>query len=202
MPRLRIVRGDTKNSRGRRLLDLPALVQEHDVVGEALGLREVVRAHHDRRAARVDVAHDVFHRARGLGVEARRRLVEEQHFRPQRPRAREREPLLLAARQHARRAVGERAQGPRRRALPRCAPPLRRRECRRGRGHTGCWRRPSGAGARRAGRPWPVPEARVAARPSDRALRRRDEAVQQAQQRALAGAVGPEHRRERARARS
>ena len=43
-----------------------------------------------------------FDLARRTGIEVRGRLVEKQHFGPERPRARERELLLLAARQDAR----------------------------------------------------------------------------------------------------
>ncbi len=68
--------------------------------------------------------------------------------------------------------------------------------CRRGRARSGCWRRPSGAAAPPAGTPSPGPRAasRTAA-PANGARRRRDEPVQQAQQRALARAVGAEHER-------
>src|SRR5436189_5190332 len=60
----------------RRLLRQPSLVEKHDVIRQTLGLREVVRAHHDGRAARVDTAHNVLDGARGLRIEARRRLIE------------------------------------------------------------------------------------------------------------------------------
>ena len=58
-----------------------------------------------------DGAHDVLHRLGGGGIEARGRLVEKQDFRIARERAREREPLLLAAGKFSRRAIGERARG-------------------------------------------------------------------------------------------
>ena len=54
---------------------------------------------------------DLLDRAGGGRIEARRRLVEEQHFGTQRPGARQRHALLLAAREHARRAVGEGCRG-------------------------------------------------------------------------------------------
>ena len=94
----------------RRALDEPPVGQEQDLVAEAPRLAEVVRRHHDLGAARVDLAHDVLDLARRLGIEVRGRLVEEQHFGTQRPRARERE-ASAARRPRARaRAVGERAQ--------------------------------------------------------------------------------------------
>jgi hypothetical protein len=78
------------------------LVEEQDLVAEAAGLPEVVGAHDDLRARipdRLDDPLDLGARAR---IEARGRFVEEQHLGPQRPCAREREPLLLAAGEHAR----------------------------------------------------------------------------------------------------
>ena len=49
-----------------------------------------------------NLADDRLDLARRAGIEIRRGLVEEQHFGPERPRARERELLLLAAGEHAR----------------------------------------------------------------------------------------------------
>ena len=72
--------------------------------------------HDDLGAARVDLLDDALDLARRAGIEVRRGLVEEQHLGRKRPRARERELLLLAARQHA---CGTLARGraPRRREL-------------------------------------------------------------------------------------
>jgi hypothetical protein len=83
-------------------------VDEQDLVGEALRLAEVVRDHHDLGARRVDRAHDPLDLARRARIEVRGRLVEEQDLGLEHPGARERETLLLAARQHARRLVGDR----------------------------------------------------------------------------------------------
>ena len=118
--------GDSlKNTLGARALDEPALVQEQHLVGEAPRLTQVVRHHHDLRAGRVhrrDDALDLVGRAR---IEARGRLVEEQHLGIERPRAREREALLLAAGEHARRPVGE-APSPTRASAARRAVSARR----------------------------------------------------------------------------
>ena len=129
-----------------------------DLVAEAPRLRRgcasiitiVVPARVDRRDDRLDLA-------RRAGIEARRRLVEKQHVGLQRPRAREREALLLAAGQHARRAVarvarGRRSRAPRRaRRRARAAANAREREriARR-------WPAPSGAAAPAAGTPSPA----------------------------------------------
>ena len=108
MPRLRPWPAAAKNcSTGARSTTRP-WCEEQDLVAQAPRLAEVVRGHHDlgagaRRIARIDRL-DL---ARRAGIEARGRLVEEQHFRPQRPGARQREALLLAAGQHARRPVRE-----------------------------------------------------------------------------------------------
>ncbi len=90
-------------------------MQEDDVVGQALRLAEVVRRHHDRRAARMH--------ARGRSLSTSRvapgsRLAvgssRNSTSGSQRPGAREREALLLAARQHARRAIARARRGRRR----------------------------------------------------------------------------------------
>ena len=72
-----------------------------------LRLAEVVRGHHHLDAARADLAHDVLDRLGGGGIEAGGRLVEEQKIGVARERARQRQPLLLAARQPARRPALE-----------------------------------------------------------------------------------------------
>ena len=104
-----------KRSHGRVIGQLTG-AHEQDLVGEAPCLAEIVSRHHDLGAARMDLVDDALDLARCAGIEVRRRLVEEQHFRRQRPRARERELLLLAAGQYARRAVARRDRARRRRA--------------------------------------------------------------------------------------
>ena len=93
--------------RGRAVLDQPAAMQQHDVAGEPPGLAEIVGRHHHLDAARGDGAHDVLDRLGGGGIEAGGRLVEKQHGRIARQRARQRQPLLLAAGQPPRRAALE-----------------------------------------------------------------------------------------------
>ena len=140
----------------RRALDQPPLVDEQHLVAEAPRLAEVVRRHDDlgaRGVERLDHGLDLARRAR---IEARGRLVEKQHLRMQRPGAREREALLLAAREHARRPVREvgepdLAQRLQRERLAlggaaRARVPARRR----------CWRAPSGAASPGAGTPSPA----------------------------------------------
>ena len=77
------------------------------VAGEPARLAEIMGRHHDLDVALADGADDVLHRLGGGGIEARGRLVEEQHGRVARERARQRQPLLLAAGQPSRGAVGQ-----------------------------------------------------------------------------------------------
>ena len=89
--------------RRRTVFDQPAAMQQHDIAGEAFGLAEIVGRHHHLDAARADGADDVLDRLGGGRIEAGGRLVEKQHGRVARQRARQRQPLLLAARKPARR---------------------------------------------------------------------------------------------------
>jgi len=168
-------------------------VQEHDALRDAPRLREAVRGHGDGGAERVDRQHDALDLARGRRVEVRRRLVEEQHRRLQRPGASECEALLLAAGQRARRAAREPAEAHR----------LQRRHetILRGRAaHAGETQRMANVGRGVATQQHrPLEDHRLVAGPplgtgpADRSRRRSDEPVQHAQQGALAGAVRAEH---------
>ena len=100
---------------GRGLLGLgldAAVAHAHDAIG---GGRDVVvvRDHQDRLAARVQPAEQLEHLVAALGVERAGGLVGEQQRGLVGERPRDREPLALAARQHARRVlrlVGETEQ--------------------------------------------------------------------------------------------
>jgi hypothetical protein len=85
------------HARSRTVARDAAAREAHDPVG-ALGEREVVR-HEDERGARVavELLHHPDDAAPGLLVEVAGRLVGEEDLRPVRERARERDPLLLAA---------------------------------------------------------------------------------------------------------
>src|SRR5205085_9730951 len=76
------------------VLDEPPLVQDDDAIG---GLRNTQAVRHDqcRQAVVAYRAHD---RLLGRGVHARKDVVEDQDRRAARQRARERQPLPLAAR--------------------------------------------------------------------------------------------------------
>ena len=93
-------------------------MQEQHFVAEPTRLAHVVRHHHDLRSRRVHRHDDALDLVGRAGIEARGRLVEEQHLRVERPRARKREALLLAAREHARRMVGVARRARRGRARP------------------------------------------------------------------------------------
>ena len=131
-----------------------------------LACAEIVRGHHHLDAARGDGAHDVLDRLGGGGIEAGGRLVEKQHFGIARQRARQRQPLLFAARQPPRRTAVRVRRGRPARAIRRCGwragraarPPRPARSGHYRRRCGGAW---SGAGtgwrggpaARRRGRP-------------------------------------------------
>jgi len=88
---------------GARSLDQPSLMQKQNFVGHAPCLSEAVGDHEYFRACAVHGGDDSFDFLRRAGVEASSRLVEEKNFGAQRPRARQREPLLLSSGEHARR---------------------------------------------------------------------------------------------------
>src|SRR5262249_6496944 len=93
--------------RRRPLLEQAATMQEHDLVGKAPRLAEIVRGHHDLRAREVDRADDLLDGARRRRIQVRRRLVEEQHLGRGGPGARQRQALLLADGERPRRPVRE-----------------------------------------------------------------------------------------------
>ena len=95
---------------GRRAFGDAALVQENDFFRQAPRLAEIVGGHDDTGAGLVNIGDDAFHLARRGRVETGGRLVKEQDARFERPGACQGNPLLLAARQDARRTLGEMAQ--------------------------------------------------------------------------------------------
>ena len=135
-------------------LDDAAAMQQHDVAGEPARLAEIVGRHHHLDAARGDGANDVLDRLGGGGIEARGRLVEEQHGRIARQRA-GRAPAAAARR----RTAGAPAATPCRRA--RRAPAARRSAHRGARAahrppstRSGCCRRRCAAASPGAGTRW------------------------------------------------
>ena len=78
-----------------------AMLEEQRAVAQHLDAREVVRDEHDRAARALEFLDELPELAACLRIEAGRRLVEKQQLRIADERAREREPLLLAARQRA-----------------------------------------------------------------------------------------------------
>ena len=88
-----------------------AVVDDRDPLAEGVGLLHVVRREEDRLALAVEVAEDLPEVDAGLRVDARGRLVEEEHARPVRERARDHQPLREAAGEledHRVGALGER----------------------------------------------------------------------------------------------
>ena len=153
-------------SAGVRSVDAPS-VQEDDLGGDAAGEAEVVGREDDGGAGRADLADDALDFRGGGRVEARGRLVEEQHARAQRPRrARARG---AAARRPRARAPAASARGarPTRASASRGARTRARRRARRSRrARTRRWRAPSAAAAPGAGTPSPGRAgAHVRARP-------------------------------------
>ncbi len=96
--------GESKSARGAVVLDQVAEVHEGDVVGDPVGLLQVVGDDHDGDV--VAQLHDqvLDHRGR-LRVERRAGLVEQQHLGLGGERAGDAEPLLLAAGELQRRVV-------------------------------------------------------------------------------------------------
>ena len=105
-PRVRSSRGLVEHLRRAALLDDPALVHEDDAVADLAGELHLVRDDEHRHPLAREVAHDDEHLADELRVERRRDLVEEHHVRLHHQRARDRDPLLLAARELVRVLVG------------------------------------------------------------------------------------------------
>ncbi len=73
-------------------------LEHHDLVGQTFGFDEQVRAHHHGASLARHLADEVQHGVRGLGIETRRRFVEQQQFRVVHHRAGQRQPRLHARR--------------------------------------------------------------------------------------------------------
>src|SRR5215468_5760558 len=95
---------------GARVLDDAPAMHQHDVGPEPARLAEIVGRHHHSDAAACDRADDLLDRLGGGGIKAGRGLVEEQHVRVLGEGTCERQPLLLAAREAARRPSPQPAQ--------------------------------------------------------------------------------------------
>jgi hypothetical protein len=83
-----------------------AAVDEHDTVGELLQVAQQVAADDDGRAPAGQPAQQLAQLDPTARVEARRRLVEQQHLRVVHERASQAQPLLLPARERVHRPVG------------------------------------------------------------------------------------------------
>src|SRR5512138_156716 len=81
------------------------MVDDGDAVAEPLGLIHVMRREEYRAARRFELLDEVPDLSARLGIEPRRRLVEEEQIRVAHDRTGDRQPLLLAARQLADPAV-------------------------------------------------------------------------------------------------
>ena len=84
----------------RPFLDNPAVIHEDDPIGDVLGELHLVRDDQHGHAVGGEVADHVQHLADQLGIERRRRLVEQHQPRLHGQRAGDRDALLLAAGQH------------------------------------------------------------------------------------------------------
>ena len=89
------------SSRGVPTGDHLAVVHDRHAVAEPLGLVHVVRRQQDRPAGALELVDEIPELPARLRIEAGRRLVEKQQVRIADERAREREPLLLSARERA-----------------------------------------------------------------------------------------------------
>ena len=146
--------GVSKNDAAAAGLHDAAAVKHDDVAGEPARLAEIVGRHHDLDVAFADGADDVLHRLGGGGIEACGRLVEKQHGRIARERARQRQPLLLAAGQSARGAIGETSEADQFEQFARCGARAPRAECRRRAARSGYWRRRCGGASPAAETRW------------------------------------------------
>src|SRR5215813_9643138 len=77
--------GTFEKSVGGGTLEHPPLMQKQDLVAQAPGLTEVVSDHHDLGSCYVHSLDHALDLVRRAGIEIRRRLVEEEHLRMQRP---------------------------------------------------------------------------------------------------------------------
>ena len=98
---------------------IDAVVHEDERVADLAGEADLVGDHDHRHAVGGQLAHHVEHLADELRVERRGRLVEQHQLRLHRQRAGDRHPLLLAAGELRRVAVGLVGRGRRARAAPR-----------------------------------------------------------------------------------
>src|SRR5260370_19803666 len=95
-----------ENRSRRRLLDDQPVIHEHHAIGGRAGKAPLVADHDHGHAGLAQGAHDFEHRADELRIEGAGRLVEQHYPWLERDRARDGDPLLLAARELARRVVG------------------------------------------------------------------------------------------------
>src|SRR5260370_5412130 len=99
--------GRLLENRGRRpLLDDQPVIHEDHAIGGVAGEAHLVADHDHGHAGLAQGAHDFEHRADELRIEGAGGLVEQHHAGLERDRARDGDPLLLAARELARRVVG------------------------------------------------------------------------------------------------
>ena len=98
-PCVRSSRGLDEHLGGQPVSTTTPLVHEHDRVGDLAGEPHLVGDHDHRHPVSRERAHHVEHVADELGVERRGRLVEQHQLRLHRQRPRDRDPLLLPARQ-------------------------------------------------------------------------------------------------------
>ena len=138
----------------RALGEDPPVLEDRDAVGQRLRLVQVVRGQHDGLAEVAQRADHVPGGAPGAGIEARRRLVEEDQLRVADQREREVQPPRLAAAERPRAARRRSRRGPRARAPrpPAAAPGTARPSARPSRRRSGADRCRSSAGRCRPAR--------------------------------------------------
>src|SRR5216683_3317486 len=184
--------------RGRRgVLGDPALMQKDDLVGQPPRLAEIVRRHDDLGAGGMDRVDDLLDGPGRRRIEARRRLIEEEDLRTQRPGAGQRQALLLAAGEDARRSLRQLGQAD---PVERLGDPLAADPAAKSAQGEGVIDIGTGRAAQEyraleyhrltlADRPR---QRGALAEPDDAAGARRDQPMAEAQQQALAGAIGAE----------
>jgi hypothetical protein len=90
----------------RAVGDGATMVDDHDVIGQAVGLLEVLRRHEQRRPAAGQLGDEIPHRQPALRIQARGRLVEEDDRRLHHERGAEVQAATHAARVGSQRSVG------------------------------------------------------------------------------------------------
>jgi hypothetical protein len=96
-----------KESVRRPAFDYTTMMKQNDLAADSFGFSEIVRRHNDLDPARTGREHDVLNRFGSGRVKARGWFIQKKDYGISRQRTCQGKPLLLAARQSARRTAVE-----------------------------------------------------------------------------------------------